>query len=51
MIAEAEAYVDGRLVSLGDLLTRTLRQVDKGRQALRERTPRPTESTDSRRLR
>lgn len=45
MVAESEEYVDGRLASFSEMLTRTLRQVDMGRQALRERA----ESTSGRR--
>jgi cell division septum initiation protein DivIVA len=37
MAAEVEEYVDTRLASFSELLTRTMRQVDMGRQALRER--------------
>jgi hypothetical protein len=57
MAAEVEEYVDSRLASLTELLTRTMRQVDVGRRTLRERatagrlTPgRAAESTDPRRL-
>lgn len=56
MAAEVEQYVDDRLESFTELLTRTMRQVDMGRQSLRERAgPReagavPAESTDPRRL-
>ncbi|HSV68207.1 MAG TPA: DivIVA domain-containing protein [Mycobacteriales bacterium] len=38
MVADAEEYVDGRLASFSEMLTRTIRQVDMGRQALRERS-------------
>jgi cell division septum initiation protein DivIVA len=37
MAAEVEEYVDARLASFAELLTRTLRQVEMGRQTLRER--------------
>jgi cell division septum initiation protein DivIVA len=37
MAAEVEEYVDTRLASFSELLTRTMRQIDMGRQALRER--------------
>jgi hypothetical protein len=37
MAAEVEEYVDTRLASFSELLTRTMRQVDMGRQNLRER--------------
>jgi cell division septum initiation protein DivIVA len=51
MAAEVEEYVDSRLASLSELLTRTMRQVDMGRQTLRERGgATAAESTDHRRL-
>ena len=51
MAAEVEEYVDSRLASFTELLTRTMRQVDMGRQSLRERAGRTAaESTDPRRL-
>jgi len=37
MAADVEEYVDRRLASLTELLTRTMRQVDMGRRTLRER--------------
>jgi cell division septum initiation protein DivIVA len=37
MAAAVEEYVDARLASLSELLTRTMRQIDMGRQTLRER--------------
>jgi cell division septum initiation protein DivIVA len=37
--ADADAYVDGRLVALAEALTRTLKQVERGREVLRERVP------------
>jgi len=53
LAADAEEYVDSRLASLTELLTRTMRQIDMGRQTLRERAAgagRAAESTDPRRL-
>jgi cell division septum initiation protein DivIVA len=51
MAAEVEEYVDSRLASLTELLTRTMRQIDMGRQTLRERGgATAAESTDHRRL-
>jgi cell division septum initiation protein DivIVA len=37
MATEVEEYVDARLASFAELLTRTMRQIDMGRQTLRER--------------
>jgi cell division septum initiation protein DivIVA len=36
---DADAYVDGRLEALAEVLTRTLHQVERGREVLRERGP------------
>lgn len=46
MAAEVEEYVDTRLASFTELLTRTMRQVDMGRQTLRERAGRPRTEGD-----
>ncbi len=37
MAADVEEYVDSRLASFTELLTRTMRQIDMGRQTLHER--------------
>jgi cell division septum initiation protein DivIVA len=37
--ADADAYVDSRLAALAEALTRTLGQVERGREVLRERIP------------
>jgi cell division septum initiation protein DivIVA len=58
MAADVEEYVDSRLASLSELVTRIMRQVDVGRRTLRERAAAPgkaaagraAESTDPRRL-
>jgi cell division septum initiation protein DivIVA len=39
--ADADEYVDGQLAALAEVLGRTLRTVDRGREVLRERTSDP----------